>query len=471
MSDATLALPGPLFFALFLLAAGVVSFLVHRWTALSGLVAAAGCLALGWIGLRQTSGQSLELFGRVWVLYRPFVLLGREWAFTTANLSVLTLVLSFCGLAFLLALPAPQGWSFYPFGMGVLASLTMAATAQQFFYSILFYWLAAILAVFVLSGGRPGATAGAVRFLVFTSLAVMPLLTLPSYLAPDATPGAVYTATVLMVIGFAMLLMVVPFHGQLVAIAAHSAPMVPAFMLSAFPPVVFHLLFSLGRAHPLLLRDQLLFDVCRWLGTAAVIFGGMAAAGQRRWGYLVGCAALVDWGCGLVAFGQGTQQGIVWAMRMLIWRSLSLLLVGAGLTVAAKPMGPKDDMAVCGGLLQRRLLGVSLLVIGLFSLAGFPLTPGAAGRWPQIMSLLAAEPRVGWVLILAGVGVAIGTLAGVRACLGPVPEDAPPDRFGAVMALSFALLAGWFVIAIFLHPTPWIEMVQHVLGDLPFLAT
>ena len=58
-----------------------------------------------------------------------------------------------------------------------------------------------------------------------------------------------------------------------------------------------------------------------------------------------------------------------------------------------------------------------------------------------------------------------------RACLGPVPQDAPTDRFGAVVALSFALLAGWFVIAIFLYPSPWIEMVQRVLGDLSFLAT
>jgi hypothetical protein len=78
---------------------------------------------------------------------------------------------------------------------------------------------------------------------------------------------------------------------------------------------------------------------------------------------------------------------------------------------------------------------------------------------------------MGWALILAGVGVAIGTLTGLRACLGPAPQDAPADRFGAVVALSFAILAGWIVITVFLHPTPWIEMMQRVVGDLPFLAT
>ena len=74
--------------------------------------------------------------------------------------------------------------------------------------------------------------------LALASVAVMPLLVVPGYFEPDAEPGAVHTATVLVVIGFGMLLMLVPFHGQLVAIAAHSAPMVPAFVLSAFPAVV-----------------------------------------------------------------------------------------------------------------------------------------------------------------------------------------------------------------------------------------
>jgi len=471
MSPATPALPGPLFFVLFCLAVGMVCYFLHRWSLLSGLVAAGGCLLLGWMSLRQASGESLKLFGRVWVLYRPFILLGREWAFTPANLSVLTFVLFVCGLAFLLALPATQVWSFYPFGMAVLAALIMATTAQQYIYSVLFLWLAAILSVFVLSGGRPGATAGAMRFLVLTSLAVMPLLTLPGYLVPEAELGATHTATVLMVIGFAMLLMVVPFHGQLVTIAAHTAPMVPAFMLSAFPPVVFHVLFVLARSHPALLQDSLLFDACRWLGTAAVALGGLAAAGQRRWGYLVGYAALVDWGAGLIALGQGTRQGVEWATQMLIWRAFSLLLVGTGLTVAFKAMGQRDDIADSGGLLQRRLLGVMALVYGLLSLSGMPLTPGASGRWPLTIHLLATAPGTGWTLVLAGVGVAVGTVSGLRACLGPVQGEVKETRFDAVVAMGFASFALWLIVTFFLHPAPWLDMMQRVLDDLSFLAT
>ena len=464
------ALPGPLVFFVFSAVVAVICYAVHRWTFLSGLIAAAGCLFLGWVSLRQASGEPVALLGRVWVIDRTFVLLGREWAFTSSNLAVLTFILFIAGLAFLLALPSSQGWAFYPFGMGVVAALVLAATAQQFIYSILFLWLGVILAVFVLSGGRPGATVGSVRFLALASVAVMPLLVLPGYLGPDADPGAVHTASVLLVIGFGMLLMLVPFHGQLVAIAAHSAPMVPAFVLSAFPAVVFHTLFSLGRSYPALFQDRLLFDVCRWLGLAAAAIGGIAAAGQRRWGYLVGYATLVDWGAGLIALGQGTRQGVEWAMHMLVWRALSLLLVGAGLTVTYKAASKKDDIVNCGGMLQRRLLGVLALVGGLFSLAGFPLTPGAAGRWPLIASLLISEPEAGWVLILAGLGVSIGTLVGLSACLGPVPADMTENRLDAVVAMVFSCLALWLIAWFFLHPALWLDLARRVAGELGFLV-
>jgi len=470
MSAAPVAVPGPLFFSVFAVLTALVCYVVHRWNLVSGLIGAASCLVLAWVSLRQASGESLSLLGRVLVLNRSFVLLGREWALLPADSAVLTLVFAACGLAFLLALPVAQGWSFHSFGMGVVAALVLSVTAEQYIYSILFLWLASILAVFVLSGGRPGATTGAVRFLAVSSMAAMLLLTLLAYVRPDADPESLYTATILMVLGFGMLLMMVPFHGQLVAIAAHSAPMVPAFVLSAFTPVVFHILLSFGRSHPMLFQDELFFGVCLWLGTAAVAIGGVAAAGQRRWGYLVGYATLVDWGAGLIALGQGTECGIEWAVQMLVWRAFSLLLVGTGLTVVFKAIGQDDEMAKCGGLLQRRMLGVVALIGGLFSLAGFPLTPGAVGRWPLIGSLLRSEPTIAWIVILAGGGVCVGALVGLRACLGPVPQSADGDRLETAVAIGAAVLAIWLVGILTLRSALWLDIAQSMLGVLSFLS-
>jgi len=467
MNAAGLMLPGPLFFFLAAALIAVACYVIQRWTALAGLIAAASCLFLGWLSLRLADGQSLSLFGRAWVHDGPFTLLGREWAFTAASSAALSFMLFACGLSFLAALPAPQGPAFYPFGMGVIAMLVLSATAEQYTLSILFLWVAVILAVFILAAGRPRATTGAIRFLALASVGIMLLLTVSGYLA-DTQPGALHTARVLTVLGFGFLFMLAPFHGQLVGIAAHTAPMVPAFMLTTFPVVLLYILLALGRASPALLEDQLLFGIVRLLGTATVAIGGIAAAGQRRWGYLVGYAALVDWGAGMIALGQGTPQGMGWAAQMLVWRTFSLLLVGTGLTIVMRAT-KDDDFRACSGLLQRRLPAILALGGGLLSLAGFPLTPGFMGRWLLINGLLREQPITAWVLILSGASVTVGTLVGLKSCLGPAPKQVQGERFAALVGMVAGALVLWLVGAFVLRPMPWIELAERMLGTLSFL--
>jgi NADH:ubiquinone oxidoreductase subunit 2 (subunit N) len=522
------SLPGPAFFLLATVSLALIAYLVNRWSFLSALVAAAGCLALTWVAIRQLSTGHLPAFGHKFTLEMPLVILGRSWALTRSGLAALALIYGGAGLTFLLALPAPQGWSFCPFGLGVLAMLSLAITAQQYVYAILFLWLAANLAVFVLAGGRPGETTAALRFLVFTSLAVMPLLILPRYLEPDpagyvvavrmdeaALPeNAVQIATALMAGGMAVLLMMVPFHGQLVAIGTHSTPMALPLMLTVFPLAVLHTLFRLWEAQPALLLDPLFFQVCRWTGIAAAGLGGLAATGQRRWGTLAGYAALVDWGAGLIALGQGTATGASLMVQMTLQRVWSLLLVGTGWSALLMATDQKDDLEHCRGLLQRRPLSLLALLGGLLSLAGYPLTLGAAGRWP-LLSLLATEPsapaiaRSGWLagltglnpaqpaalgaLLLGGAGIGIGAVVGVCACLGAAERVAPAEgqvsdratetaptptatvaavsvarqarreAVNAVVSTAFALLALWLVGSLFLNPQPWLSLGQELL--------
>ncbi len=155
------------------------------------------------------------------------------------------------------------------------------------------------------------------------------------------------------------------------------------------------------------------------------------------------------------------------------------------------------------GMFLRRPLSVVVLLIGLFSLAGYPLTPGAAGRWPLLADLVSqsripttrssmfawligrypTQPEALWVLLLAGLGVSIGTLSGVRACLGvPQPDVTQADNrsaqgtgpsptrrsevFDTVVSAGFALLALWLVGTFLLQPQPWLELGQELLAGL-----
>ncbi len=473
MNASPLALSGPFFFFAAALSIAALAYLLHRWPALSGLVSAAGSLFLGWIALQLLLKQPVSVFGRALLLGHSLEIFGREWVLTTPATAILAFIFALSGLAFLLALPASQGWAFYPFGMGVLGVLTLAVTAQQYLYLLLFLWLAANLAVFVLSGGRPGATMGAFRFLALTTLAVMPLSLASHFIEIEANAVLLRTASVLNIIGFSILLMLPPFHGQLVAAAAHAAPMTLTLILTAFSPLILYAFFLLGQAHPPWLEDGFMFDLCRWMGVGAVMLGGIAAVGQRRWGSLVGYAALVDWGAGLIAIGQGTQAGLSQAAQMIVWRAFALLLVGGGLVVLFRAAGKKDDLAQCQGLLYRRPLNVLALTLGLLSLAGFPLTPGAIGRWPLIFGLLESDPKTAWILILASGGVAAGAVSGLLACLG-APKQAVGSETGyrrlrVVIDLGFGLGALWLVGRLFLSAPLWIEIIQRALTGFSFL--
>jgi formate hydrogenlyase subunit 3/multisubunit Na+/H+ antiporter MnhD subunit len=513
-----ITLPGPLFFFLasFLLAA--LAYALNRWPLFSGGVAATGSLLLAWVVLRQLGAQPPLLPdqaldpSQVVALDPSFELLGRTWALTPSSLAGLCMVYGLAGLAFLFALPTPHGWAFYAFGLAVLGMLSMALTAQQYVYALLFTWLAACLAVFVLAGGRPGDTTAGLRTLVFTSMGVMPMLLLQDHLVLDAggyvgVPGAgptplpgevLQTASLLLTAGMAILLMMAPFHGQLVAMGANATPLAPAFMLATFPVVVLHTLFRLWEAQPALLQEPLAFQVCRWMGVLTAALGGLAALGQRRWGSLVGYAALVSWGAGLLALGGATDAKAEQATLMLAWRSFGLLLAGVGWGALYSANQQCDDLDRCRGLLRRRPLSVVALVLGLLSLAGFPLSPGGLARWQLLGRQALTRPPTEWtastvVLVLAGVGVSLGTLAALRSCLDSEPSRAggeggetpraagdegaqPPARrqtwlretLRTLVHLAWSGLALWLAGSLFLRPEPWIEIVRLLLGGLTF---
>lgn len=530
-----LVLPGPLFFFVALLLLGALAYALNRWTLLAGGIAAGGCLLLAWVALRRLGGetlvlpmQGLDLLGRGVRLASRFELLGRTWVLTESSLAGLGLMLTLSGLSFLLALPTPHGWAFYPFGLIVLSALAMALTAQQFVYALLFIWLAGCLAVFVLAGGRTGDTTAALRTLVFVSFGVMSLLLLPRYLSLDAAgyvgmPGTVdpplanpagQTAMLLMTGGLAILLMMVPFHGQLVAMGAHSAPMAVPLLLTALPTAVLHTFFRLWEAHPELLGGEFAFDVCRWTGIAALALGALGALGQRRWGALVGYVTLVDWGAGLLALGLGTRAGAEQMVQMLIWRAFSLLLVGVGWGALFQGADRRDDLEDSAGPVRRHPLGVLALVVGLFSLAGFPLSPGGLGRWPLLDRAVLSQPVADWpaksaMLVLAGAVASLGTIFALGGSLvgkkdkrqgtddqegrqtdegrsvkdegKEIIENTERDaarqarrkarrrqRWEVLLGAGVSALALWLIGGFFLHPGPWIELARRLVGDVTF---
>jgi formate hydrogenlyase subunit 3/multisubunit Na+/H+ antiporter MnhD subunit len=357
---------------------------------------------------------------------------------------------------------------------------------------------------------------------------------LQRYLPPDAAgyvsvPGAVeqlsiasagQTATLLMTAGMMLLLLMVPAHGQLVAMGAHSAPMALPLMLTALPVTVLHTCFRLWEAHPTLLSGQFAFDVCRWTGIAAIALGGLAALGQRRWGALAGYVTLVDWGAGLIALGLGTRAGTELMVQMVVWRAFSLLLVGAGWGGLFKAAGRRDDLDATAGPVRRQPLSALTLIVGLLSLAGFPLSPGGLGRWALLDRAALSRPLADWpattlVLVLSSAAAGWGVVMALGACLkqddgrqttdrpahssrlqredqAPSTENGDDERapdeqeteppphepdarrarrretWETLLGTGLSLLALWFIGGLALRPTPWIDLARRLVGSLTF---
>jgi formate hydrogenlyase subunit 3/multisubunit Na+/H+ antiporter MnhD subunit len=142
---------------------------------------------------------------------------------------------------------------------------------------------------------------------------------------------------------------------------------------------------------------------------------------------------------------------------------LALTLI-AGSISAIRLQISSDGFVQARGLAQRLPLATAGLMVGGLTLAGSPLTLGFALRWQLIQMIAAIDPRWPALLILAGLGVAIGYLRGVAALLtsSSLPASSPrgsPQRFASeeplllmviliVLGLACLLLGvfpGWLI--------------------------
>jgi formate hydrogenlyase subunit 3/multisubunit Na+/H+ antiporter MnhD subunit len=233
----------------------------------------------------------------------------------------------------------------------------------------------------------------------------------------------------------------------------------------------------------------------------------------------VGYVTLVDWGAGLISLGLGTRAGVETMVQMLVWRAFSLLLVGVGWG-ALYTAGRRDDLEHCAEPVRRHPLAVIALVLGLLSLAGFPLAPGGFGRRMLLDRALLSQPLADWpapslVLVLAGAAASVGIVAAVSGCLKttddgrrtkddgrqttdderhingdahetdeqePAEKRAPEERaraqeerrarrrrtVGALLGSGVSLLALWLIGAVLTSPAPWIELARRLVGRVAF---
>ena len=327
--------------------------------------------------------------------------LGREAVMSPFVRSLFLFMYPAMGLIFLMAWARPVGRALVPAGLAVLSPLAAALMISPAGLGAVLLVTAAAVVVPTLHGGKFDAVVPAWRYFLLATVALAPVLLVASGSMITTFPAgwsAPLLATLILLGGF-------PFHIWAGALGRHISPVVAALVLGLLQLVVVSFLLSLLDSVPGA-RAAVEFQLAiRWSAVLTTLIGAFAMARAADWRGVVAGAILLDMGLLLPAVLVPGTDGLMIAIPALIARYLALLLVGLGLT--GRSLAGQSTRL--GRLL--RLVRPALLLYGLLSLIGLPLTPGFAGRWVQ----LAVVGQGGmWPTLLLVFALAAATVAIVR---------------------------------------------------------
>lgn len=382
---------------------------------LGGWLAIVFSLLLAYVALITPRGNV------TWALGRPIV-----YDDTTAYVIALLFAATAC--LFALSLSVPQGWTFYPFSLIILALFTAAMVSRHLGIIALLVEVAALLSVLIIQGGRLGAVRAALRFVVLMTLA-MPFFLLAAWRIDQYWANAnnavfLSQVTLLVASGFVLWLGIVPLHGWLSGIASEAEPGIAAFILMTFPTIALVNLLHLLSIAPWLTNMPLTLDIVLAVGLFSAVIGGLFASVQRAFGPLMGYATIFDVGASLIALGLGNEQGLNIILLSIFARTFALLLIAVS-SAAIQAHASDDSFAQARGLAANLPLATVGLGVGALTLVGIPFTVGFVPRWLLWQSLAGFEATLSLGLSLAGLGVAIGYIRGLRALVEPQDTTRP----------------------------------------------
>lgn len=419
----------PLSLLLVLLTAGALTLHVARyWRPLAFAASVAVAVILVW-AVQNTTTASIDLFGMSFGL-QP---LARDYLLVAMALSgALAIATSFGDvrrtMGFLL-------WSWIAW--------LVALVVNDFVIGV-FAWVSGLAVIVIAMEPRHGQrTGGAAYYLVLIVVSAALLLIGHRFvqlypLTPDQL-ALIDSAVLFLVWGLGLLLAMAPFILWLGPMADETPLPVIAVLLGLGQPIGFWLLYGLIGQSPRLLEQSALLEIFTFSGMASVIVGGALCAFERRAGRLMSFAGLFALGFILLDLSRGTLEGTAFAVVETFARALGLGAMAASLAIMRAVRKP-----------WLSALALLVFVLGAFNLAG--LTPGVSliTRWNILLELQATNPRAFFFVILATIGVLVGTARYVLLWFDSfaLPEPAetlapapPPETL--VGRLRFRLRAQW----------------------------
>lgn len=394
-----------------------------------------------------------------------FLIFGRRVVLSAADRPSLIIIYLTAALWFGAAPLARPNKLFVPLGLGVAAFLTAAIAIEPFLFAAVLIEVAVLASIPFLS--PPGARAGrgVVRYLTFQTIG-MPFILISGFMFTgfEVGPGnaeIVAIATALLVIGFALLLAVFPFHTWIPMLAEESHPYSTAFILLLLPVAVS--IFGLGFLDRFVwLKDSpntaLFLQI---VGVVMVLTAGIWAAVEKHLARIMGFAVILDVGFSLIAVGLavGTDNEFfrVLFITGLLPRGLSLGVLALALSGLIGNVD-KLNMENIRGIGKKYPFISTSILLTLFCLAGVPLLAGFPLKLGVIEGLSEIAPQISIWIIIGSLGLFI---AGIRTMIVIVSGEVESDNdTPEPLILKIFLAIGWVLLVLLgILPNFFIQMI------------
>ncbi len=376
-------------------AAALVLFFLRRWeriTYLLGIVVMAFLAAFAWqIPIDQLIQLGIPGVPAFRILESASIL-GQTFTITLASQPVLIFIYLGMSMWFGGAYLAKTDRLFIPLGTAVAALLTASFAIQLKSIAVMLVGIVALVCVPILAPPGKPVGRGVLRFLVFQMLGMMFILMadwmLSSNLMDPDNASLLPTATLILGLGFALMGAIFPFHTWIPMLTQEAHPYAAAFVIFLLPTSLSFLGLDYLSSFNDLEISALVYTSIRLAGLLMVVSGGLWAIFERHLARVMGYAAIVQIGMGMLAISligvveqNSPIAGLFFAQ---LFPQLVSFSVWAMALSALRQKDVEMTFRKVQGMAHKMPLTVACLSLAGFSLAGVPLLasfPGNLTLW------------------------------------------------------------------------------------------
>jgi formate hydrogenlyase subunit 3/multisubunit Na+/H+ antiporter MnhD subunit len=447
-------------------ALSLVVLILRSRPGLSAIIAATGTTLVAVFVLRVTFDEPFVFFGLPVKLVSTWRVLGRALTLGEGNRAAVGFIFLTGAYVFAGAWITRPSTSFFFVGLSSLAVVVASMLIQPFLFAALFLELAAMGAVLLLVSREYPARRGGLRLLILYTIAMLAILmagwTLEHIGGSSIAPNLAIRATLLLALGFSVLMAVPPFHLWLPSAAGRANPYAIAFVTVILQSAGLFFLLRFLDTYVWLRQDLRLFAGIRVAGIAMVLFGCLLALAQRSFSKAMAYALLTDFGVMLLAVGANTATGYRLALGLTGVRVVSLVVWALGLARVVDQ--PSDDMVESlRGAAYKSPLSAAAALVGVLSIAGFPLTAGFPGRWALISHLASIDFFAGAAIVVASLFIGATAVHWGNVLLSVPLQELPQPEPASVRIILIGGIAMCILLGVFPQLLyPWV--VQAVAG-------